>query len=176
MMNGHGARAVKPGVYKKLIWRDPKNHNNGTLWMSNTPAEIDDHWEFFYQVETRGGDILINGLGLGVVLTHILKFPNVKTVTVIEKEKSIIKLVAPTFKDDKRIKIIHADALKWKPEKGRRYNVVWHDIWPSLCTDNKPTMSYLHRSYARRCDWQGSWGKSFIERMMREERNRYHWR
>ena len=30
MMNGHGARAVKPGVYKKLIWRDPKNHNNGT--------------------------------------------------------------------------------------------------------------------------------------------------
>ena len=50
-----------------------------------------------------------------------------------------------------------ADALEYKPPRGEQYDVVWHDIWPNICTDNLPEMHKLHRKYGRRCNWQGSW-------------------
>ena len=159
---GHGSRAVLPGKYKKLM-------RNGTIIMSNTPAEVDDHWELFKEVRNRGGDILINGLGLGVALVEILKNENVTSVTVIELSKDVIKLVGSHFKKDKRVKIINADALEWKAPKGKRYTCVWHDIWDTITSDNTPTMGKLHRKYARRCDWQSSWARWWVKKLKREE-------
>jgi len=152
-----GARTIKPGRYKKLV-------RNGSIIMSNTPAEIDDLLYFVFESADRGGNILINGLGLGVALIAILKYKNINTITVIEKSEDIIKLIAPSFVHDKRINIIHADAFEWKPPKGMRYNVIWHDIWKDICSDNLPEMTKLHRKYGRRCDWQGSWCKELCRR------------
>ena len=42
------------------------------------------------------GDVLIAGLGIGMILHPILKRPEVKSVTVIEKYQDVIDLVAPT--------------------------------------------------------------------------------
>lgn len=152
-----GARTIKPGRYKKLV-------RNGSIIMSNTPAEIDDLLYFVFESADRGGNILINGLGLGVALIAILKYKNINTITVIEKSEDIIKLIAPSFVHDKRINIIHADAFEWKPPKGMRYNVIWHDIWDNICGDNLPEMTKLHRKYGKKCDWQGSWCKELCRR------------
>jgi hypothetical protein len=58
-----------------------------------------------------------------------------------------------------------ADALtmKWPPHT--RWNIAWHDIWPSISRDNLPEMKYLHRSYGHRVLWQGSWSRELIKRM-----------
>jgi len=152
-----GARTIKPGRYKKLV-------RNGSIIMSNTPAEIDDLLYFVFESADRGGNILINGLGLGVALIAILKYKNINTITVIEKSEDIIKLIAPSFVHDKRINIIHADAFEWKPPKGMRYNVIWHDIWDNICGDNLPEMTKLHRKYGKKCDWQDSWCKELCRR------------
>jgi len=144
-----GGREVTPGTYKRLM------RNEETI-MSNTPAEIDDLLEFIYAVKKHGTNVLINGLGLGVALTAVLKNEKVQSVTVVELSQDVIDLVGPTYKDP-RVEIIHADALKFTPPKNKRYSHVWHDIWDNICEDNLPDMHKLHRKYGRRCDWQGSW-------------------
>ena len=153
-----GYRIIDSGTYKKLTC-------NNQIVMSNTPAEIADHLGFIYEAERSGGNILINGLGLGVALRAILKYDNVKAVTVIEKSKDVIKLVAPSLQDDARVNIINADAYDWKPPKEVRYNVVWHDIWENICEDNLPEMTRLHRKYGKRADWQSSWCKELCKRL-----------
>lgn len=153
MMHGD-RRIICPGIYKRLT-------RNNAVIMSNTPAECNDHWGFLRNAE---GNVLINGLGLGVALKiilnklHYLRFAvtDVTSVTVIEKSEDVINLVGPTYTDP-RITIIHADAFDWKPPKGIRYNAIWHDIWDNITSDNLESMSKLKRKYGRRADWQGCW-------------------
>ena len=142
-------RTIYPGTYKKLT-------RNNYIIMSNTPAEINDHLDF---INLSHGSILINGLGLGVALSAILKKDTVSDVTVIEKSKDVIGLVAPTYLKDKRVEIINEDAFEFKPPKKKRYDFVWHDIWDDICADNLPEMTKLHRKYDRKTSWQNSWCK-----------------
>lgn len=142
-------RTIRPGIYKKLT-------QNNYIIMSNTPAEIRDHIHF---INLAHGSVLINGLGLGVALSAILKKENIADITIIEKSKDVINLVASTYRQDKRVEIINEDAFEFKPPKGKRYDFVWHDIWSSICADNLPKMTRLHRKYAKRTSWQDSWCK-----------------
>lgn len=155
-----GGKTINPGTYKKLT-------RNGQIIMSNTQAEISDHLSFIYRAKRNGGHILINGLGLGVALVEILKSPTVRRIVIIEKSEDVINLVAPTFQNDPRVTIVHGDAFTWKPSMGERYDIVWHDIFDNICTDNLPLMTKLHRKYGKRCDWQGSWCKELCQRYAR---------
>ena len=134
---------------------------NGFLVMSDTPAEMRDHWEPVYQAK---GSCLLNGLGIGMVLKNILEKKEVTDVTVVEISQDLIDLVAPHYSDP-RVSYICADALEFQPPKGKRYQMVWHDIWDGICSDNLPDMARLHRKYGRRTDWQGSWAKYECQRL-----------
>lgn len=148
------ARPIDPGTYKRLMRDD-------VVLMSNTPAEIEDHWEMIHK---STGSVLINGLGLGVCLTAILEKDDVEDVTIIELSQDVIDLVGPIFADDSRVKIICIDAFEWKPPKGKKYDVVWHDIWDYITEDNLEDMHKLHRKYGKRAVWQGSWARYQCER------------
>jgi spermidine synthase len=128
---------------------------NATLVMTDTPAEMRDHREAVYRAK---GSCLINGLGIGMVLKNILIKPEVTDITVVEISKDLIDMVSPYYADE-RVKYICADAFNYKPPKGKRYQMVWHDIWDTICADNLKEMERLHRKYGRRTDWQGSWSK-----------------
>ena len=132
----------------------------GTLVMSDTPAEMRDHYA---PVLNAKGACLINGLGIGMVLRAVLKKPEVTSVTVVEISREVLDMVSPHYADP-RVTFVHADALQYKPPKGVRFQMVWHDIWDDICADNLPQMHALHRKYGRRTDWQGSWGRHEIER------------
>lgn len=140
---------VEAGTYKRLMRR-------GTVVMSNTRMELETNRPI---IRAAQGSVLINGLGLGMVLTAILPRTTVKEVIVVEKSSDVIRLVAPTFLEDKRVTIIEGDAFTYQPPKGKRYDCVWHDIWDTICSDNLQQMSQLTRKYARRCDWQDCWAK-----------------
>jgi len=126
-----------------------------TLVMSDTPAEMRDHLAPEWKAK---GSCLINGLGIGMVLQAVLAKPEVTDVTVVEISQELIDLVAPHYADP-RLTVVCADAFEFVPPKGKRYQMVWHDIWDDICTDNLPEMAKLHRKYGRRADWQGSWSK-----------------
>jgi len=161
-----GCRTISPGIYTKLT-------RSGKIIMSDTPAELNDHWEPARRARDDRGDpdypnnILINSLGLGVVAQAILDEPTVRRLTVVEKSSDVIALVGLHYakKYGNRLEIVCADALDWRPPKGQLYRVVWHDIWDDICGDNLLEMHKLHRKYGRRCDWQGSWCRWICEQL-----------
>lgn len=148
-----GRGGLPAGTYRKLT-------RNGTIIMSNTPDEINDNRMFVYNAK---GHVLINGLGLGVVLEMLLKKDKVEKITIIENSEDVINLVGPTYKDNPKVNIIHADAFEYKPPKGEKYDAVWHDIWDYICGDNVEEMKKLHRKYGRRTKWQASWCRKQCE-------------
>ncbi len=160
-------RFVSAGRYTML-------YNKGALWMSDTRDEIKDHMSPIYEAKRVGGHVLINGLGIGMVAGAIAALENVTKVTIIENSPEVIALVGPslTEKFGSKIEIIEADAYEFKPPKGVRYTVVWHDVWIDLCTDNLDEMAKLHRKYGRRTEWQGSWGKELLRYHRRQEKSR----
>ncbi len=155
-------RTCPEGTYTRLIvkkgWDD--------CMMSNTPAEIRDHYEFLTNAK---GHVLINGLGIGIILEVLLESPKVTKITVVEISEDLIELVAPYFENEKKLEIIHDDAFEYKPPQGIRYDAVWHDIWLNITSDNISEMSKLHRKYGRKTDWQGSWCKAECQRQKRQE-------
>jgi hypothetical protein len=133
---------------------------HGTVVMSDTPAEKQDHYGF---VHAAKGHCLINGLGIGMCLKAVLLKESVTAVTVVEKSADVIALVAPYYTDP-RVEIVHSCAFEYEPPKGVRYGAVWHDIWDNICSDNIEQMKRLHRKYGRRAGWQGSWCRWECER------------
>jgi hypothetical protein len=161
---GGAARSVKPGTYTKLMAKgafDPI--------MSDTPAEIRDH---FWFVRNASGKVLVTGLGLGVVTNALLLKPDVGHVTVIEVEPDIIKLVGGHYqaKFGDRLEIIQADAYKWVPEPPRfrgMFDYAWHDIWPSICSDNWNEIKKIKRHYQHWVTVQECWVEEEVKYVAR---------
>ena len=139
-------RPVPPGTYTKLI-------RGRVVVMSDTPAEIVEHLLPIRRARAR---VLINGLGLGVIVKAVLAKPKVKHVDVVELSRDVIALVGPHYACD-RLTIHHASAYDMTWPRGTRWNMAWHDIWDSISENNLPQMARLHRKYAHRVGWQGSW-------------------
>lgn len=154
-------KAVEPGIFKRLM------HRNDVV-MSNTAMEVQTHAEF---IEAAKGHVLINGLGLGMALSAILQKPDVLAVTVIEKSEDVIALVAPTYLADSRVQIHCADAFEWAPPADAHFDVVWHDIWTDITSDNLKGMDFLEAKYDVLCDWQGSWAREQCEGIWRPRRS-----
>lgn len=151
-----GRLPCQRGTYTRLI-------EGGCLWMSDTPAEVRDHIEAMRKIERGAKRVLIMGLGLGMIVQTAIN-AGVEHIDVVEKDARVIRLVGEHYANMAAdcgvgLTIHHADAyaIRWEP--GTRWDVVWHDVWPSLCADNLPEMAKLKRSYGRRAEWQGCWGE-----------------
>ena len=148
--------AAKEGTFAQLFVK-------GSLVMSDTEHERQTNWDLLR--EARYGDILIAGLGLGMVLLPILAQEKVTSVTVIELSQDAIDLVEPHVrkaagKDADKLTVIQADIYEWKPPRGARYNTIYFDIWGDICRDNLKDMKKLHQKFRRRKrrgGWMSSW-------------------
>jgi phospholipid N-methyltransferase len=70
------------------------------------------------KVKKANGNVLIGGLGLGLVIHNILNKQEVKSITIIEINKDLIELVKPKFNSDKIFLSCMRD--KSYPAKGLR--------------------------------------------------------
>ncbi len=141
------------------------------MWMSDVPDEKRDLFEPVFNSWRLGGHCFVTGLGLAMVQRAMLACSEVSHVTTIERNKDVIKLVGTKLEKDfpGRVTIIEADAMKYKPSKGEQYSVVWHDIWPTLASDNLKEMGVLNRRWTHHATWYGCWGKNICQWMKREE-------
>ena len=148
-------RAVIAGNYTKLTYQNQ-------IIMTDTPAEISDLKPLF---RNACGNVLLNGLGLGVALQGILLNSRVNHVWINEISGDVINLVGNHYLSlfPEKITIQQADAFTWKPN-GSKFNVVWHDIWSNICGDNYESMKKLHRKYGRLTEWQDSWCRDQVRR------------
>lgn len=156
----HGHRFIEPGTYTALT-------ENGSIWMTDTPAELVDHIEVVDRAYHYGGYILVLGLGLGMVVQAVLEMPQVVGCTVVDISSDVIELVAPTYKRryGKRFNVVCADALTWKPD--HLYSAVWADIWSSLSGENLPEIAKLRKRYKDH-GWFGAWGEAISRAHERE--------
>lgn len=147
--------AVEPGRYAQLFVR-------GSLVMSDTQMEQDSNWDVVYEAR---GDVLIAGLGLGMILVPILRKPKVRTVTVVEKEMDVVRLVEPYVRrvpGGEKLMVVRADILQWKPRTARSLDVIYFDIWPEIPTswEHRAEMQALRRRFApylRKGGWSRCW-------------------
>jgi spermidine synthase len=120
------------------------------------------------EARRRGGNVLITGLGLGLIVESMLRPEDspIESVTVVERSADVIRLVAPHFlsRYGDRLLVVEADAFDWRPRTGERFSVVWHDIWPNpLDPRIFPEIDRLHRRYENFCAWQWSWPSDYLE-------------
>lgn len=119
--------------------------HKGQVVMSNTLMEQRTNRFFCCNAY---GDILIGGLGIGMIIMDIQDDERVTSITVIEKNQEVIDLVASQLPLNSKVKIICADVFTWKPDKGVKYDCVYMDIWNYVNSDvYKNEMLPLKRKY-----------------------------
>lgn len=154
---GHPDEAVLAGDYVGL-------YVGHTLMMSDTQHEQRTSRAF---VEAATGDVLIAGLGLGMVVVPLLKKPQVKSIVVVEKEPEVVALVGPYVATDHRVLLCVGDIHKWSPPRGTKYDTIFFDIWANVCLDNLSDMNRLHhrfQRYLRPGGWMDSWKRRDLVR------------
>lgn len=144
----------RPGTYTELC-------QGGITFMTDLYDEWWTQRSAIDRVLAVGGDVMVTGLGLGLVVDAMLDPGSpVGEVTVVEQSADVIALVGPWLvaRHPGRVQIVHADAYAWVPPAGKRWGTVWHDIWPDpLAAEVDAQMAALERHYAAVADWQGHW-------------------
>lgn len=167
-------RSVPAGRYARLTVRNQ-------VVMSDTRMERQSNYAV---IRESHGDVLIAGLGLGMILTAILPKPDVRTVTVVEKEPDVIALVEPPLraklKDANKLTVLAADIHDYRTVS--KFDTIYFDIWPEINGDNLPEMARLHQKFKyrlRRGDgltpWMGSWMQDYLRSERNADRTRYIW-
>lgn len=118
------------GYFNKKF-KYPAVYENNHLWMSITPNEINTMKK---DIDDSFGKVLAYGLGLGYFPFMVSLKENVQSVTIIEKNKEIIKLfmenILPQFPNKDKIRIIEDDAFIFAQNiKNKEYDFIFVDLW-----------------------------------------------
>lgn len=129
---------ISPGRYVKLS-------HTGECIMSDTNMEKRTNSSF---VINAHGNVLIGGLGIGLILLAIQDKEEVKQITVVEKNAEVIELVGGQLPLNSKVHIIHDDVFEYKPLF--KYNTIYIDIWNYINSDvyqreMKPLISRYRR-------------------------------
>lgn len=114
----------------------------GECMMSETPMEHRTNSWFIFHAH---GDVLIGGLGLGMIILPIQDEENVKSITVIEKSEDVIQAVKPQLPLNDKVRVIQSDVFSFKP--GQKYDCVYMDIWFYPDEEAHEQMKTLKRRY-----------------------------
>ena len=105
---------------------------NERLWMAITPNEVETmRWD----IAAAHGKTAVFGLGLGYYAFMTAMKENVSSVTVIERDESVISLfreyLLPQFPHQEKITVVQADAYEYlEKEMGKeQYDFAYVDLW-----------------------------------------------
>jgi len=125
----YGIPSCKVNLPRERIIHKLCKQGHGIL-MTDSPQET---FMMSQAVEKAHGDILVGGLGLGyypsVIAKDMINGKNkkVKSITVVEIDEKVIKLVAPYL--PKNIKVVHADLFKYLASGKAKFDFAYIDIW-----------------------------------------------
>ena len=118
--------------YFERDYRYPAVLEGGREWMTLLPNET---ITILPHVENAEGRVLSFGLGLGYFAYHAALKDDVSSVTVVERDESVIELfsgvILPQLPCKDKIRIIRADAFEYAEENYNKnlYDFVFVDIW-----------------------------------------------
>ena len=94
--------------------------------MQDTPTEHKQCQEF---ISAAHGNVLVAGLGIGMVAQPLIDKPSVTSITFIEKYQEVIDMVWNHVPASNKLILIKADIHEWIPQQ--TYDVAWFDSWIS---------------------------------------------
>lgn len=129
---------ISAGRYVKLS-------HKGKCVMSDTDMEKRTNSSF---VINAHGKVLIGGLGIGLILLAVQDKAEVEKITVIEKNREVIDLVASQLPLNGKVEIVNANVFDYVPSE--KYNTIYIDIWNYINDDvyqeqMKPLISRYRR-------------------------------
>jgi hypothetical protein len=128
-------QGIPSGTYVMLSCKNPYEFNmDQSCMMSDTPMEKFTNQRFLNDAK---GDVLIAGLGIGLLPASLAEKDDVTSITIIELHQEVIDLVEPLIrkhiKNADKIKIIQGDAYKYpKDHPKEHYDYAYLDIWDSF--------------------------------------------
>lgn len=162
---------VAPGRYARLTIDDE-------LFMTDTGFE---RWSSFPLLEYAHGNVLISGLGLGMVILPLLLDSFVQKIFIVEKEPDVVGLVAAPLSNfllrklgtERRrcVEVYCGDIWTWDNPDKLMFDTIFHDIWPSFGPDLLPEFKKLKRRYKKwlnKGGWQGCWAEDVCKQLARE--------
>lgn len=137
-VNGHDYfRVTKPISITEL---QLKEDSSWKTWMVDDPP----HWWSMQNYSRNSyGNVLVAGLGLGLVTHELLNNVDVNLITVIEINKDVINLISPLLPEPENVKfeIINEDFYNFINITKIQFNRIIVDLW---VTDSKEeTMKVL---------------------------------
>lgn len=145
----------KHSLYQRIVMTKDKQtvrlFLNGSLQFSSKDEyryhELLVHIPFGFRKTIR--DVLILGGGDGLALREVLKYPDVRRVSLVDLDESVVKLAKEhpylnklnkkSF-DDTRVSVYHKDALDFFTKNSQRYDCIIID----LPDPNNPGLSRLY--------------------------------
>ena len=131
-------------------------------WMSDTPLEINTAMPF---IEKAYGDVLIGGLGMGLVPAMISELsPAVSSITIIENNPSVINMVAGQLAMHlpfPEIEIQQNDIWNFLAETDQVYDCIWGDVWPDMFNARDEAAAF--RAASQRCLRHGGFSMVWTE-------------
>lgn len=124
--------------------------------MQDTTHEYREHQELW---DGATGDVLIGGLGIGLVNQKLIDYPNITSITIVEKNQEVIDLVWQHVPKDSRFTLIHADIDTWAPPENSHWHYGWFDTWigDNTIANHEEYNQMLQQKYSSFCDQIGFW-------------------
>ncbi len=158
-------RMTRPGRFCRLIRGEGWSRD---ILMSDTDAERNTNRDV---VRAAHGDVLLAGLGLGMVVCPIAQKGEVSSITIVEISQEVIDLVEPYLckylgGDAEKVTIICEDIFEYVPTQ--KFDVIYFDIWGDVCGDEYEDTKKLHRKFSRKLvrdgdHFMGSWMRWLIK-------------
>lgn len=156
-------RFLREGDYVRL-------KNSYDCIMSDTPMERMTSLEFVKQAR---GNVLIAGLGIGMILLPILAKPEVTRVHVTEKNAAVVEMVWPQIlnvagrgRSKLSIEIYPIEELSFRSYE--KWDTIYFDIWPGPSADAWEESKKLHRQFRKHLakgGWMGTWQRDCMKYM-----------
>lgn len=139
--SGHDMEFCPKGKYMIL-------KRGSTVVMSDTMMERDTNLRAFNRAR---GHVLIGGLGMGMLMCGIQKKPEVSSVTVVEKDQTLIDMMMKCglHIDEEKTVIVQGDVFTWEPGFKFKYDYLYFDIWDNICEDNVEEFKKLRKLYRK---------------------------
>lgn len=122
-------------------------NSSGEVIMSNGKVELLSNYEFIQNAE---GDIIVFGLGLGLIIFPLLSCNLVKSITIVEKNDKIINYVGSVVKKmdlENKVSLIHSDAHSFVSSEKNSFDYIYFDIWNSLNENSFEEMEQIQKNF-----------------------------
>ena len=109
--------------------------NSNKAMMSNHESETKTNQKF---LDSAKGDVLIFGLGIGLIVFPLLQDKDIKSITIIEIDGGLINMISPIIKEKdiySKVEIINCDAFEYHNLINKNYDTIYFDIW-AIIDDN----------------------------------------